>query len=255
MTSAADLQIQVVPLKFRDLADDICLVTSSAHRPTERRATRLKPKHWLAGTALALGLFGAPTTAEFIGAAIAPAAADEATDESRYVERINDLRVASGLEPVTVHPELVEQARDWASQLRANDQLSHASDLSIGVTAEWVKLGENVGVGPDDQLPAIFDAFVASPAHFDNLMDPDFRFVGVGVVYDDEGRMWTAHRFMAVTPSDDVVAAGTTTQAADDEAPSTLAFSDTADVDAQDAASLANQPLAELFEQLASGGY
>jgi hypothetical protein len=44
----------------------------------------------------------------------------------------------------------------------------------------------------------LFDAFVASPSHYENLIDPGFGFIGVGVVYDGQGRMWTAHRFMAV---------------------------------------------------------
>lgn len=230
-------------------------MTNPASRTEQLRATRLKPKHWLAGAVLALGLFGAPTTAEFIGGAIAPAAADEVTDESRYIEEINNLRVASGLEPLVVHPELIEQARVWATELRANDELSHASDLSIGMTGNWVKLGENVGVGPSDRLPAIFDAFVASPAHYDNLMDPDFRFVGVGVVYDDQGRMWTAHRFMAIAPDNDAVVAAesTTRQGPDTDAPESLAFSD-AD-EATLSASTEVVILADLFGQLSSVGF
>lgn len=208
---------------------------------------------------------------------MAPAAANEVTDEAQYIALINEIRAEAGLEPLLEHPELTDQARVWAIQLRSNDQLSHAGDLSVGVTGNWTKLGENVGVGPSDQLPAIFDAFVASPAHYANLMDPDFRFIGVGVVYDDEGRMWTAHRFMAVAPNDEAVVAAQSTDRQPDEQPEpeVLAFgsvdeftegSDAAQAGADLEADAANPAaaddgdtetvlLADLFDQLANEGF
>jgi uncharacterized protein YkwD len=129
---------------------------------------------------------------------IGHAQAVEIDDETRFVQLINDLRVSDGLEPLRVHNELVGPSRGWAQQLSNNGSLSHAADLSVGVTVYWTKLGENVGVAAQDQVQQLFDAFVTSPTHYENLIDPSFRFIGVGVVYDDEGRMWTAHRFMAL---------------------------------------------------------
>ncbi len=126
------------------------------------------------------------------------AGADTTTDEQRFVDKINDLRSEHGLGPLAVDAELVAGARDWTERLRSDGALSHAPDLSVGVTSYWLKLGENVGVAPKDQLDALFDAFVASPDHYANLIDPDFTYVGVGVLYDDDGRMWTTHRFMEV---------------------------------------------------------
>lgn len=243
---------------------------SPASRSSGSRASRLKPKHWFAGVALAIGLAGAPATLDLVSDTTVPAAADELTDEARYIEAINEIRSDAGLEPLTSHPELTEQARDWSIQLRSNDQLSHAEDLSIGITGNWTKLGENVGVGPDDQLAEIFDAFVASPAHFANLMDPDFRFVGVGVVYDEQGRMWTTHRFMTVAPNDDAVVAATDSTtlepaapdvlaAPEAEAPEVLALNDT-EVAAPDdgppaAVAIEEVLLADLFGQLANEGF
>lgn len=206
------------------------------------------------------------------------AAADSIGDESRFVNKINEVRASEGLAPLSLDAELTAQARIWAEQLRADDNLSHANDLSIGVTANWTKLGENVGVGPEDQLDALFEAFVASPDHYANLMDPDFRFVGVGVVYDDEGRMWTAHRFMAIAPPAQV-AAGSTTQPAptadpqsdaqEDPAPEVLASTDETvapapgAADETDGAGAASTPttaanatlLAGLMEQLGQQGF
>ncbi len=130
-----------------------------------------------------------------------PAQADIAADEAAFVTMINDLRRSKNLPELEVHPDLIQPCREWASHLADIGELQHASDLAAGVSVYWTKLGENVGVAPIDRAEAMFDAFVASPTHYQNLVDPAFSFVGVGVVYDDDGRMWTAHRFMAVGES------------------------------------------------------
>lgn len=77
--------------------------------------------------------------------------------------------------------------------------ICHASPISAGVTHPWAKLGENVGTGPD--VGSIMDAFVASPGHYANIVDPEFTHIGVGVVWDGN-RMYTTHRFMKLQSSE-----------------------------------------------------
>ena len=140
-------------------------------------------------------------------------------DEAQFIALINELRTGLGLQPLAPHPELHSGAEIWTAVLANKGELSHAPDLSAGVTVNWAKLGENVGVASAGQTQQLFDAFVASPTHYDNLVDPDFAFVGVAVLYDDTGRMWTTHRFMKTfettdtTPSTVVAPASTTTTA------------------------------------------
>jgi hypothetical protein len=117
--------------------------------------------------------------------------------EAQFVAKINELRQSRGLNPLQVDGELTDQARAWAETMRQAGHIYHASDLSVGITSDWQKLGENVGVG--GEVAALFDAFVASPKHFENLVDPAYTYVGVGVVWDGS-RMYTTHRFMAVFP-------------------------------------------------------
>ncbi len=150
----------------------------------------------------------------------APAAADELGDEAQFVAMINEVRASEGLGTLEIDLELRTEARVWADQLRQDDELSHASDLSVGITSYWLKLGENVGVAPQDQIEALFDAFVASPDHYANLIDPDFTTVGIGVTYGDDGRIWTAHRFMA-TGADPATAPPTPTETATSAEPAT----------------------------------
>src|SRR5690606_13750171 len=73
--------------------------------------------------------------------------------------------------------------------------ICHAGSLGSGVTADWEKLGENVGYGPN--VDAVMNAFIASSRHNANLMDPAFTRIGVGVVWKD-GALYTVHRFMQV---------------------------------------------------------
>jgi hypothetical protein len=68
------------------------------------------------------------------------------------------------------------------------------SDLDSGITADWQRLGENVGMG--GTVDALHVAFVASPKHYDNLVDPAFRLVGIGVVRSATGVMFVAEEFM-----------------------------------------------------------
>ncbi|MDA3041193.1 MAG: CAP domain-containing protein [Actinomycetota bacterium] len=107
------------------------------------------------------------------------AAASETTDEAQFVTLINELRSARGLPALEVHTQLAPPSRDWAAQMASTGTLAHAPDLSVGVTAYWIKLGENVGVAPQGQIQQLFNAFVARPAHLQNLVDPQFCKQGV----------------------------------------------------------------------------
>lgn len=118
-------------------------------------------------------------------------------DEAVFVELINQHRVARGLSALRVDAELTAASREWSGVMATDGELRHAPDLSTGVSANWEVLGENVGVHVVPELNELFQAFVDSPSHHANLVDPRFDAVGVGVVHAD-GRIWTTHRFMAV---------------------------------------------------------
>jgi uncharacterized protein YkwD len=115
--------------------------------------------------------------------------------EAEFVASINQLRASKGLSALTLDGQLVGSSRVWTDQMKTDGSISHAPDLSVGVTQNWQKLGENVGVGPT--VTALMDAFIASPGHYANLVDPVYTRVGVGVVWDGNV-MYTTHRFMSV---------------------------------------------------------
>lgn len=124
----------------------------------------------------------------------AGAEADTAAAEQAFVARINELRADKHLPPLAVHGELTAVARRWATSMARSDRISHNQNLPAQVRANWIKLGENVGVGM--RVGELHDAFVASPTHYRNLVKPEFTHIGVGVVVGRDGALFTAHHFM-----------------------------------------------------------
>ena len=173
-----------------------------------------------------------------IGLTSGTAGAADATAEQAFVDALNEIRAAEGLAPLQLDTELTIAARNWTDTMVGNADggdgrgaLAHAADLSVGITVYWTKLGENVGYGPD--VDVLVNAFVASPSHYRNIVDPDFESIGVGVSYDAEGTMWTTHRFMVSEAAPENL----------DEAPEILAFED---APAEPAAAPADAPEEEL---------
>jgi len=151
-------------------------------------------RHLLAGMCMAVIGVLVP-----IAVAPADAAVDTRAVESAFVAKINALRAAKGLGQLRVDGELTSIARQWAGRMAAKGDIAHNPSFSAQVTANWIKLGENVGMGPTvDKLHA---AFVASPTHYKNLVDGDFELIGVGVVVAPGGTLFTAHQFERLAPA------------------------------------------------------
>lgn len=116
--------------------------------------------------------------------------------EAQFVSSINSLRASKGLNQLAVSGDLVAMARRWTDRMVAAGQISHNPNLGTEISAGWTKMGENVGVGYD--VAGLMQAFINSPAHYANLVDPAWTHVGVGVTIAGDGRMYTTHNFMAL---------------------------------------------------------
>jgi hypothetical protein len=120
-----------------------------------------------------------------------PAMASE-SDEAYFVQAINNVRAARGLPALAVDGQLTAVARTWSTHMDADGTLSHNPSLS-GQVSGWRTLGENVGTG--STLDSIENAFENSPHHFENMVDPSYRLIGVGVVHDSDGTYWVTEDF------------------------------------------------------------
>ena len=158
----------------------------------------MRLRHLLAGMCMAM----TATLVSLVVPAPAGAAVDAGAVESAFVAKINALRASKGLGQLRVDDELTAVGRAWAAKMAAAGDISHNPRFQNQVTADWVKLGENVGMGPE--LDKLFRAFVASPTHYKNLVDGDFTRVGVGVVLAG-GTIFTSHQFERLASDNAVV--------------------------------------------------
>ena len=143
------------------------------------------------------------TVAMLVAVVAMPAAASSA---GSFVSKINSSRAAAGLAPVESDWDLSDNARSHSNLMADRGELFHSSNLG-SVTTGWERLGENVGVGPDD-VSAMHTAFMSSSAHRKNILG-DFNYVGVGVTIDAEGFLWVTVIFMKAAPG--LNGGGTTT--------------------------------------------
>jgi hypothetical protein len=139
----------------------------------------------------------APALAPVVEAPAGPSPADPVSEEAAFVADINALRAGLGVPALEVHPNLVDKARGWAATMAAAGRIWH-STVPDGITADWAKLGENVGMGGSET--GLHAAFVASPHHYDNLIDPAFTYVGVGVVHAG-AIVFVSEVFMKLAPA------------------------------------------------------
>jgi uncharacterized protein YkwD len=118
--------------------------------------------------------------------------------EAKFLEQINDVRVTVGLDPLVADTMLIDASRTWADSMRFAGQINHDPGLKYSYSQSWLRLGENVGTGPD--VESIAAAFIASPTHYANIVRPDWDGAGVGVV-SVGARIYVVQRFVDRGPS------------------------------------------------------
>ena len=110
---------------------------------------------------------------------------------------INKARAANGLGPLTAAPGYTDVARRWTLQLAEDAALSHNPDVVTQLQGSgggsWTWIGENVGDGPASSESALFTAYMKSPHHRDNILNPNAHYVGIGAIAIDNGGEQTVY--------------------------------------------------------------
>ena len=120
-----------------------------------------------------------------------PAKADPNVDEAQFFADLNAVRARNAVPPLATDGQLINVARGWSAQMAGAGGISHNPALGSQVS-NWRSLGENVGTGSD--VATIEAALEASPHHFENMVDPNFNYVGIGVV-EAGGAIWVTEDF------------------------------------------------------------
>lgn len=149
------------------------------------------------GLALPLAAFAAAPA----GAQEAAATDERPAAEQQFLDLVNQERTAEGLGSLVVNAELAGIARSWSDVMAAEDHLHHNPNLSESYTGEWQRLGENVGytrypgMSVDVKVTQLHRAFMESPGHRANVLQPAYNQVGIGVTLAGDA-LWVTLAFL-----------------------------------------------------------
>ncbi len=116
---------------------------------------------------------------------------------ARVIELTNADRRAHGCSPVIPNAELSNSAQGHADDMSRHDYFSHTSldgrtfDQRIRASGyEGHELGENIASG-FPTAEEVEEAWMSTPGHRRNILDCQFREIGVG--YADDGEFWVVN--------------------------------------------------------------
>lgn len=149
---------------------------------------------------------GAATKKQYVAttsAAVASSRKDEDDAfEQRVLELINVERQKAGLAPVAYNATLDNAAEKHAAHMASVRKMAHdgIGDGDPGARARaegWRKSwGENVATGQTSPEQVVRE-WMNSPTHRRNILDPNFRNMGVGLTMGSDGRSYWAQEFGA----------------------------------------------------------
>ena len=137
----------------------------------------VKFSHRAAGRRLAKLITAAAVTVGAVAGSAAFAAPAFASPSGDLAAATNASRAAAGLPGLQIDGQLSSVAQAWANHLAAANVLSHNGALRSQVS-NWTNLGENVGMAGD--IPSVQQAFMNSPEHRANILNPSYTLMGVG---------------------------------------------------------------------------
>lgn len=164
-------------------------------------------RRWRA-LAFVVAACGAATAAQTDSGALEPCIDEQ--QMQRAVEQINALRrqpaqcatAGADVQRLTWETRLATSAREQARDLAVQDRLSHVDSRNRGLGVRLRSVGyaaagagENLAAGQSDIDDAL-QAWLASPSHCANLMQPEYRDVGLACVQRRGSRyerFWVAH--------------------------------------------------------------
>ena len=123
--------------------------------------------------------------------------------EEKLLELLNKERTVRHLSPLRSSPGFKAVALEHSRDMATHQNLTHLSSsgksyLDRVVDAElfFIEIGENVAVSDTFDAEFIHRGFMESPEHRDNILDPGYDAVGIGVVYTQEGEFFITQDFV-----------------------------------------------------------
>ncbi|MGW5567695.1 CAP domain-containing protein [Streptomyces tendae] len=124
------------------------------------------------------------------------AVSEQAVAQAQVLKLVNDERAKVGCSPVAANSALRELAEDFSEAMATQGFFDHTDP---GGATSWDRAaaagisglgGENIARGQAD-AQAVMDAWMNSPDHRANILNCDFKTLGVGVHFGSGGPWWT----------------------------------------------------------------
>ncbi len=187
------------------LAEGTLMLATSPERHTDRqhlllgtpapatitkRRRALSPLRATLGAACAFAVLvlapaGASASAGGCPGANTPAVrASRAELKAAVICLIDQQRVERGLPALVANTHLSRSAQGWTRTMVAIGAFTHGSDFAARITQagfEWSAAGENIATGFVTPSQVV-DGWMGSQGHCQNILDPGFTEIGVGVV-------------------------------------------------------------------------
>ncbi len=128
-------------------------------------------------------------------------AADIAAAEHAMLVLVNDLRASVGADMLLHLPSLGAVARAWSQTMSQTGDFEHNPDYLAQYPGGWRAAGENIsysrGYEFSEAVQVAFNGLVDSPGHYQNMVDPDFTHLGVGIAVGENGSFYLTQNFAA----------------------------------------------------------
>lgn len=120
----------------------------------------------------------------------------------KILAEMNEKRAAEGLEPIVAEGHLNDAASRKISDMIARNYFAHVSPVGKGVDGwvtdagyRYILVGENLAMGDFKDEEDLVAAWMASPGHRANILNPKFREVGIAA---KSGTIEGTHALVAV---------------------------------------------------------
>lgn len=145
---------------------------------------------------------------------------DLTADENSLFNLINENRAAQGLAPLKLDMGLVTVARAHSKDMCDRHYFDHYAPSPgpvspmdrylayLGKRPNYAMVGENIYYRsmtdqPGDSAKQAENAFMNSPGHRENILQPKFTKVGVGFYRTQDGKYWVTQMFLCDGPLND----------------------------------------------------
>lgn len=121
--------------------------------------------------------------------------------EQLAVNLLNQARQNEGIEPLKVNLQLSKLAADYALDMRNRKFFAHVDpdgkdpfERMAAVGIDFPNAGENIALSPD--VETAHRMLLESPLHRENILNPKFTEIGIGVRPDARGGVYLVQEFI-----------------------------------------------------------